>query len=715
MTRRTWAVAILGAWAVSLGWLAKRALFRPTETRLAEAALSVPPGAVYYRLDVAGQQVGFASSTIDTQATSIGVTDMLVLRTPAIGVLHRTAVLSRAVLSRGLRLEGVLARFDGDVGRFTARSLVTGDSVLTVTLFAESDSQTTRVPLARPIVLPSLLPLRLAFGGELKRGKTYASVVFDPVLLAEHPVTVVVAAESTFVVADSAAYDSTALAWIPARFDTVRAFRIEQREGGMTTRAWIDAQGHIVRAENAVGFVMERTAFELAYTNFRHRDTTQVIRASAAPGPGDVVATTLLAARAPLPHDTLSLFRARLKGAGPGMLDLGGGRQELSGDTLVIHRETRAMLARYRLPASDSGLAQWLAPAPLIQSDDPRVQAQARLIVGREQDPASAARRIAVWVRAHLERRSTTAVPSAVRVLETRVGDTNEHAVLFVALARAAGLPARTVAGLVPVDGRFYYHAWAEVYLGDWVAVDPMLDDIPQGVLYGCLGPNGAGKTTTLRMIAGILRPTNGRVLLGGDDVHANPIPAKMRLGFIPDRPFVYDKLTGVEFLRFVAALYGQEGAAVDRRIAELLDVFELERWKDELVEAYSHGMRQKLIISSALIHRPQCIVVDEPMVGLDPKAARLLKDIFRQFVGRGGTVLMSTHTLEVAEAMCDRVAIIQHGKIVAEGTVDDLRRQHRAGDASLEELFLKLTGGAQIRDLVEVLGVGDNGGGSAA
>jgi ABC-2 type transport system ATP-binding protein len=252
-------------------------------------------------------------------------------------------------------------------------------------------------------------------------------------------------------------------------------------------------------------------------------------------------------------------------------------------------------------------------------------------------------------------------------------------------------------------------------HYGSFVAVDHISLEVPRGMLYGFLGPNGAGKTTTLRIIAGILRPTDGRVLLGGDDVHQQPLAAKIRLGFIPDRPFVYDKLTGAEFLRFVAALYGQDGDAVERRITELLDVFELVRWKDELVEAYSHGMRQKLIISSALIHRPQYIVVDEPMVGLDPKAARLLKDIFRQFVGRGGTVLMSTHTLEVAEAMCDRIAIMQHGKIVAEGTVDDLRQQHRAGDASLEELFLKLTGGAQVRDLVEVLGVGDYGGGGAA
>jgi ABC-2 type transport system ATP-binding protein len=242
-------------------------------------------------------------------------------------------------------------------------------------------------------------------------------------------------------------------------------------------------------------------------------------------------------------------------------------------------------------------------------------------------------------------------------------------------------------------------------HYGSFVAVDHISLEVPRGVLYGCLGPNGAGKTTMLRMIAGILKPTDGRVLIGGDDVQANPVGAKMRLGFIPDRPFVYDKLTGAEFLRFVAGLYGQEGDAVERRIAELLEVFELSSWKDELIEAYSHGMRQKLIISSALIHRPECIVVDEPMVGLDPKGARLLKDIFRQFVDRGGTVLMSTHTLEVAEAMCDQIGILQHGKIVAHGTMAEIRRQHAAGDASLEELFLKLTGGHAVRELVEVLG----------
>ncbi len=240
---------------------------------------------------------------------------------------------------------------------------------------------------------------------------------------------------------------------------------------------------------------------------------------------------------------------------------------------------------------------------------------------------------------------------------------------------------------------------------GSFVAVDHIDLEVPRGELFGFLGPNGAGKTTTLRMIAGILRPTAGRIWLGGDDLLEQPMAAKRRLGFIPDRPFVYEKLTGAEFLRFVAGLYGQDGAVVERRIDELLELFELSVWKDELVESYSHGMRQKLIISSALIHRPEYIVVDEPMVGLDPKAARLLKDIFRHFVERGGTVLMSTHTLEVAEAMCDRIAIIQNGKIVARGTVDEMRRQTAAGDASLEELFLRLTGGEAGRELAKVLG----------
>jgi ABC-2 type transport system ATP-binding protein len=238
---------------------------------------------------------------------------------------------------------------------------------------------------------------------------------------------------------------------------------------------------------------------------------------------------------------------------------------------------------------------------------------------------------------------------------------------------------------------------------GKFTAVDAITLHVPRGELFGLLGPNGAGKTTTMRMIAGILRPTSGSVAVAGIDLLARPLAAKAKLGFIPDRPFVYDKLTGGEFLRFAAALYGQQGPTVERRIDELLELFELTPWKGELTENYSHGMRQKLIICGAFVHRPELIVVDEPMVGLDPKSARLLKDLFRQFVDRGGTVLMSTHTLEVAEVMCDRIAIVYHGKMAAQGTLAELREQTASGDSSLEDMFLKLTGGLREHQLDSV------------
>ena len=239
---------------------------------------------------------------------------------------------------------------------------------------------------------------------------------------------------------------------------------------------------------------------------------------------------------------------------------------------------------------------------------------------------------------------------------------------------------------------------------GSFSAVKGLDLQVRRGEIFGFLGPNGAGKTTTIRMVTGVLQSSEGQILIGGDDLARAPAAAKSRIGYIPDRPFLYEKLSGGEFLRFVAGLWGREGKETEVRADKLLELFQLAPWKDELIESYSHGMRQKVLISSALIHQPELIVVDEPMVGLDPRSARLLKDLFRTFVGHGGTVFLSTHTLEVAEALCDRIAIISEGDIIAFGSMDELRDQAHAGGAHLEEIFLKVTGGDVMADVIESL-----------
>jgi ABC-2 type transport system ATP-binding protein len=239
---------------------------------------------------------------------------------------------------------------------------------------------------------------------------------------------------------------------------------------------------------------------------------------------------------------------------------------------------------------------------------------------------------------------------------------------------------------------------------GRFTAVHPLDLHVLPGELFGFLGPNGAGKTTTIRMVTGVLRPTAGSIHIAGQDMLRDPIAAKRHIGYIPDRPSLYEKLTGSEYLRFVCGLWGQDGALMEQRSRDLLELFDLTAWKDTLVESYSHGMRQKLLISSALVHSPDVIVVDEPMVGLDPKAARLIKDLLRSFAEQGGTVFLSTHTLEVAEALCDRIAILHQGTIRAIGTMQELRAQAAAGGAHLEEIFLKLTGGEDVSELVASL-----------
>jgi ABC-2 type transport system ATP-binding protein len=235
---------------------------------------------------------------------------------------------------------------------------------------------------------------------------------------------------------------------------------------------------------------------------------------------------------------------------------------------------------------------------------------------------------------------------------------------------------------------------------GPFRAVDGVSLDVKPGEIHGFLGPNGAGKTTTIRMIAGLLKPSSGRVAIDGHDLASEPEAAKRALGFIPDRPFLYEKLTAAEFLRFHGGLYGLEGEPVEQRARELLGLFELSGWAGELVESFSHGMKQRLVMCSAFLHRPQAVLVDEPMVGLDPRGARLIKDVFRVMSQRGVAILMSTHTLEVAAEMCDAISIIQGGRIIARGTVPELSALAGAEDSQLTPVFLKLTGGGAFQEI---------------
>ncbi len=226
---------------------------------------------------------------------------------------------------------------------------------------------------------------------------------------------------------------------------------------------------------------------------------------------------------------------------------------------------------------------------------------------------------------------------------------------------------------------------------GTTVAVNKLTLSISAGEIYGFIGPNGAGKTTTIRMMGGILAPTSGNIIIGGLDMARDPVAAKKMIGFVPDRPFLYEKLTGMEFLQFSADLYGVKPDTFPQKAEQLLRQFALWDWSHELIEAYSHGMKQRLIIAAALLHDPQILIIDEPMVGLDPAAVRMVKDIFQELARQQITIFLSTHTLSVAEELCHRIGVIHKGMLLAQGNIDELQHIAMLGEARLEEVFLTI------------------------
>jgi ABC-2 type transport system ATP-binding protein len=246
-------------------------------------------------------------------------------------------------------------------------------------------------------------------------------------------------------------------------------------------------------------------------------------------------------------------------------------------------------------------------------------------------------------------------------------------------------------------------HDLSKTY-GDKIAVKNVSLEVTGGEVFGFLGPNGAGKTTTIKMIVGLLRPSLGSVKVAGFDIQTQPLQAKSASGYVPDSPNLYAKLSGRELLRFVGDLYNLDRQQAAQRAEELLQLLDLSAAADDTIDSYSHGMQQKTSLAAALMHDPKVLVLDEPTVGLDPKSARLIKDLLRQMAERGAAVFLSTHILEIAERMCDRIGIINKGELIAVGTMNELRALGQAGEASLEDIFLSLTGGAEEAEIAEIL-----------
>ena len=475
MNRKYLAAGILAVWLGTLGWLVKREYAQAGLNLLLDEALNVSPGASYYRLSLGDVQIGFQSLSVDTIADTVRVSDLTLLNIPANGQSQRIEARTSANLSRSLQLrsfESLLRNRDARVG---VNGSMDGDSLLALELLSLEGSQGPSVPLAAPIVLPALIPLQLAFENTLAIGLTYSLDMFDPLLLEQHPVEIRVTAESTFVIADSADQPEGQLEWIPARWDTVHAWFVTYDHDDFEIDAWIDDLGQLVSAQTPSGFRIERTAYEIAYENFGRGDSVPVFPADRG---APIIRQT--AAGNVIPARVLGELRVRLNGIDLSRIDLDHGQQELHGDTLVISAvDPNAMRATWRLPNRDARLTPYKQPGPLMPSTDPRVEAQARQAIGTTRNPARAAERLLDWVHTEIDARVSAGAVNAVDVLTTRRGDASDQTALFVAMARAVELPTRPVSGLVYLDGRFYYHAWAEVYLDDWVPVDPTHGQFP--------------------------------------------------------------------------------------------------------------------------------------------------------------------------------------------------------------------------------------------
>jgi len=508
MTRRgLLGSVIIAAWLVGLVVLVQREYFRPRAERLAAAAARVAPGATFYGVMQGGRQVGFASSTVDTTQLSITVNDYFVADLPIGGKARRATARTSATLSRALRLTTFDLSIESEGAPISATGTVEGDTALVLTLTSGSDKpEVRRVPLNGSLLLPTLVPIVVALVDQPKVGKRYVLPVFDPASMGPKEQAFNIRAESLFVLADSAVFDSTTRRWHGVRPDTVRGWNVVAETPGAFT-GWVDDQGRILRTTE-LGFRLERQPYEVAFENWRNDASRLTVTDDR-----DVLETTAIAANKRLGGRVDALV-VRLRNVELAGYDLDGQRQRLVGDTLFVRPPTESALAAdYRLPAGRQRDPEDTRAESLIQSNDPKIISLAWRIAGaaggrdsNARNPRIVAQRLNTWVHDSIRNRVTFGVPSALQVLQARSGDCNEHTQLFVALARAVGLPARIAAGLAYVGGKFYYHAWPEVLLNDWVAVDPTFGQFPADAAHLRFVVGGLARQTELLRLMGNLK-----------------------------------------------------------------------------------------------------------------------------------------------------------------------------------------------------------------
>lgn len=478
------AAGILAAWGVGIAVYAQRELNRSPRSKLAEVAARVGPGATYFAVESQGRHVGFASNTIDTIPGALQVTDYLVADLRVRGVEQRTTAQSVVQLSRALALREFTVSLASDSLAMRSTGRMLGDSLLELVVqLADRAADTSRVRVAGPLLLPTLVPLVVALGDPPAVGKRTHVNTFDPVSRQLQSLSLRVKGESLFVVIDSAAFNPASKRWLGAHADSVRGFHVVADSGG-DFDSWIDEQGRLIAVRATPELTMQRTAYEVAFENWRTRSAHRPSTIAPIAELADASSTRSRPFGPAMPGwEPLDALQLLVRGVDLTRFTANGGNQRVSGDTITVRRDGPEVLRpAFPLPPESAQRARFattLRAEPLLEVDRPEMIAQARRLKGRDAMADVVARRIVTWVHDSIADGDSEALPSAISTLRERRGDARARALLFVALARASGIPARAVRGVVAVDGHVATHTWAEVLLQHWVGADPSLGQFP--------------------------------------------------------------------------------------------------------------------------------------------------------------------------------------------------------------------------------------------